>query len=491
VPTAHRTAITEVVAPYLEERYRDLVARYRLEPSGPVMFELFGEPREFAVRTTGLPAIGVAGVCFGRVITSQTPSNHAFNWGMVLTHELAHVFAIQLSRSHVPRWFTEGLSELETARLRPEWIRHDDAALYAALRHGELPTLLSLSNAFVTARGDEAVRAYAHAAVAVEFLERRFGFAALREALVAFGRGEAEAAVIGKMTGMSADALEREFRAELARRFVRFDRQYLPPQAIRPAAAPAGAAAKSGAARDWAARGLGALRVGDVDDARKALERARALPQPSADEQADALFLAGEIALGRRDADAAVAAFEGLLDTGAPPRDGYEVRVRLALAEIHRKRPAAAEAHLRRAVELDPMRVEPHALLAELYKNQARGPDRLAELGAALRLDPQTDRVAKEAVLGEAKAGRPARVTELAPIAIFIDPADADLHAALGRALTATGKTAAGAAALERALVFGAQSPALLHLELATLYDTIGDRKRAAAHRSAAGGGHR
>jgi tetratricopeptide (TPR) repeat protein len=491
VPTAHRTAITEVVAPYLEERYRDLVARYRLEPSGPVMFELFGEPREFAVRTTGLPAIGVAGVCFGRVITSQTPSNHAFNWGMVLTHELAHVFAIQLSRSHVPRWFTEGLSELETARLRPEWTRHDDAALYAALRHGELPTLLSLSNAFVTARGDEAVRAYAHAAVAVEFLERRFGFAALREALVAFGRGEAEAAVIGKMTGMSADALEREFRAELARRFVRFDKQYLPPQAIRPAAAPAGTAAKSGAARDWAARGLGALRVGDVDDARKALDRARALPQPSADEQADALFLAGEIALGRRDADAAVAAFEGLLDTGAPPRDGYEVRVRLALAEIHRKRPAAAEAHLRRAVELDPMRVEPHALLAELYKNQARGPDRLAELGAALRLDPQTDRVAKEAVLGEAKAGRPARVTELAPIAIFIDPADADLHAALGRALTATGKAAAGAAALERALVFGAQSPALLHLELATLYDTIGDRKRAAAHRSAAGGGHR
>jgi len=491
VPTPHRTAITEVVAPYLEERYRDLVARYRLEPTGPVILELFGEPQEFAVRTTGLPAIGVAGVCFGRVITSQAPSNHAFNWGMVLTHELAHVFAIQLSRSRVPRWFTEGLSELETARLRPEWARHDDAALFAALRHGELPTLLSLSNAFVTARGDEAVRAYAHAAVAVEFLERRFGFAALRDALVAFGRGEAEAAVMGKMTGMSADALEREFRAELARRFVRFDKQYLPPQAIRPATAtaPAPTTTKSGGGRDWVGRGLGALRTGDVDEARKALERARALSQPSPDEQADALFLAGEIALARRDADAAVAAFEGLLDTGAPPRDGYEIRVRLALAEIHRKHPAVAEAHLRRAIELDPARVEPHALLAELYKNQSRVQDRVAELAAAVRLDPQADRIAKEAVLGEAKAGRSARVTELGPLAIFIDPANADLHAALGRALAATGKAAAGAASLERALLFGPQSPALLHLELATLYDTLGDRKRAAAHRTAAGGG--
>jgi tetratricopeptide (TPR) repeat protein len=486
VPTANRTAITEVVAPYLEERYRDLVARYGVEPPGPVILELYGDSHEFAVRTTGLPAIGVAGVCFGRVITSQAPSNHAFNWGMVLTHELAHVFAIQLSRSRVPRWFTEGLSELETARLRPEWTRHDDAALYAALRTGELPPLASLSNAFVTARGDEAARAYAHAAVAVDFLERRFGFPALREALEAFGRGASESAVLKKMTGLSADALEREFRAELARRFARYDKQYLPPQPVRPSAMPA-AAKGPGTPRNWAARGLGALRAADLDEAKKALDRARALPQPSADEQADALFLAGEIALAQRDADAAVAAFEGLLDAGAPPRDGYEVRVRLALAEIKRKHAAAAEAHLRRAIELDPSRVEPHALLAELFKSQDRIPDRLAELEAALRLDPQTDRVAKEAVLGAAKAGRSARVTDLAPIAIFIDPANPDLHAALGRALTATGKAAAGAAAFERALVFGPQSPALLHQELATVYDTLGDRNRAAAHRAAAG----
>jgi len=486
VPKDTGTAISEIVAPYLEERYRDFVARYRMEPAAPVIFELYREPHEFAVRTTGLPAIGVAGVCFGSVITSQAPTNHSFNWGMVLTHELAHVFAIQLSRSRVPRWFTEGLSEVETMRLRPEWTRHDDPALYAALRSGELPTLLSLSNAFVTARGDEAARAYAHAAVAVDFLERRFGFAALREALVAFGRGEAEAAVLAKMTGLSAEALEREFRAELARRFARYDKQYTPPPPVRPGAAPA--AAKTATARDWASRGLGALRVGDLAEATKALERARAVPQPPPDEQADTLFLAGEIALARRDADAAVAAFEGLL-VGPPALDGYEVRVRLGLAEIHRKKSAAAEAHLRRAIELDPSRLEPHALLAELYKSQQRTPDRLVELAAAVHLDPQTDGVAKEVVLGEAKAGKSARVVELAPIAIFIDPAAPDLHAAFGRALTATGKAAAGAASLERALVFGAASPALLHLELATVYDRLGDRNRAAAHRAAAGSG--
>ena len=56
---------------------------------------------------------------------------------------------------------------------------------------GRLPPLEKLSQSFVRARDAEAAStAYMHAAVAVEFLERRFGFPKIREALVAFGRGE-------------------------------------------------------------------------------------------------------------------------------------------------------------------------------------------------------------------------------------------------------------------------------------------------------------
>ena len=460
-----------MVAPFLEERYRDYVARYGFEPKGPVTLELYGDPHDFAVRTVGLPTIGVAGVCFGRVITSQSPTNHAFNWGMVLAHELAHVFAIELSRSRVPRWFTEGLSEVETMRARPEWSRHDDVALYGAWRRGELPPLVSLSNAFSNARtADEAVRAYAHAALAVDFLERRFGFPALRAALADYGRGERDQVVLERLAKMPAAALEKVFREDLATRFVRYEHQYLPTQTLT----------------GVAAAGLAALGKGDLEGARRALERGRGAPRPSLDEQAATMFLAGEIALARRDADAAVAAFEGLLDLGPPSHDGYDVRVRLGLAEIHRQHAAAAEAHLRRAVDFDPSRVEPRALLAELYGHQMRDVDRLGELEAAVRLDPQTDSVAKEAVLGSARAGRVARVLELGPIAIFVDPADPDLHAALGRALAATGKPAAAAAALERALLFAPPDPAPLHLALATLYDALGDRSRAEVHRKAA-----
>ncbi len=161
------------------------------------------------------------------------------------------------------------------------------------------------------------------------------------------------------------------------------------------------------------------------------------------------------------------------------------MRVRLALAEIHRKNPAAAEQHLRRAIAFDPTRVEPHALLVELYTDEHREADKLAEMDAALALEPQSAKLAKELVLGLGRAQRPGRVVDVAPIAIFIDPADPDLHAALGRALAATGKTAAAAAAFEEALLFHGADDAELHRTLAGLYRTLGDAKKAEAHRAA------
>ena len=490
VEPAARPAIESVVAPFLEETYQRYVQRYGLTPSGPVVFELYGDPSHYAVRTVGLPSIGVAGVCFGRVITSQAPTNHAFNWGMVLAHELAHVFAIQISHSRVPRWFTEGLSELETMRARPEWSRHDDVALWGALRTGKLPTLVDLSTAFTRARdNDGALRAYAHSAAAMEFLERRFGFAKIREALVAYGRGERGAPVLERLSGMPADELERQFRDDLRRRFARYDGQFLPTQTLVSAGETPDR--RSAPVLADVETGLAALASGDRKGAETALERAQgaAGKDPSVPVKAAILFLTGELALASREAEPAIAAFEQVL--ALPDKrgtyDGYDVRVRLALAEIHRKNPAAAEQHLRQAIAFDPTRVEPHALLVELFTDEHREADKLTEMDAALALEPQSAKLAKELVLGLGRAQRPGRVADIAPIAIFIDPADPDLHAALGRALAATGKTAAAAAAFEEALLFPGADEAEIHRTLAGLYRTLGDTKKAATHAAATG----
>ena len=81
----------------------------------------YADAEQFSVRTSGLPNVGIQGVCFGKTLAAMSPRAEPFNWGNVLWHELAHVFAIQLSKSRVPRWFTEGLSEYETIERRPEW----------------------------------------------------------------------------------------------------------------------------------------------------------------------------------------------------------------------------------------------------------------------------------------------------------------------------------------------------------------------------------
>jgi Flp pilus assembly protein TadD len=88
-------------------------------------------------------------------------------------------------------------------------------------------------------------------------------------------------------------------------------------------------------------------------------------------------------------------------------------------------------------------------------------------------------------VLASARAGRSARVLAAAPIAIFIDPADPDVHAALGRALAATGQAAPAARAFELALLFHPSDPAGIHRALAEVYTRLGDSKRAALHRAA------
>ena len=52
----------------------DLCARYGVTLPGPVIVEIFPQKKEFAVRTFGLPgADGLLGVCFGRVITANSP----------------------------------------------------------------------------------------------------------------------------------------------------------------------------------------------------------------------------------------------------------------------------------------------------------------------------------------------------------------------------------------------------------------------------------
>jgi Tfp pilus assembly protein PilF len=413
------------------------------------------------------------------VITSQAPTNGAFNWGMVLAHELAHVFALQLSRSRVPRWFTEGLSELETAHMRPEWRRHGELSLWAALSAGALAPMEKLSQSFVRARDAEAAStAYMHAAVAVEYLERRFGFPKIREALVAFGRGDRVAVVLQELSGGSVAALERAFRDDLTAHSAGLRDQFLPAHAARFAVR--GPARAEATPRELAESGLAQLYDGDARAARATL--AKALLKKGGREDPTASFLTAELAIQGGETATASEELRGLL---ASNHDGYDVRLRLAVTSLRNDDEVSTEKHLRRAVELAPTEVEPRLLLMELYDRLGRDKDRQREAEALLLLEPQSAKLAQRVVLEAAAAGRPDAVVKLAPIASFIDPADAKVHAALGRALMGMGRTREARAAFERALRFAPGNP-IFHRTLADVLDKLGETSQATVHRRAA-----
>ena len=93
-----------------------LSRRYGYTPSGPVTVEIYPDHDDFAVRTAGLPGIGLLGVTFGNLVIMDSPSGRKrgeFHWGSTLWHEMAHVFTLGVTQNRVPRWFSEGLSVYE------------------------------------------------------------------------------------------------------------------------------------------------------------------------------------------------------------------------------------------------------------------------------------------------------------------------------------------------------------------------------------------
>ena len=179
--------LQEYAMPLAKQALSTLSARYEFTPRGPILIEIFPKHDDFAVRTVGLPGmIGALGVCFGRVVTMDSPKARPpgeFQWEATLWHELAHVVTLQMSNQRVPRWLTEGISVYEEKKARAEWGREMDLAFAGMLNRGETLKLRDLNAAFQSPKTISL--AYFQASQLIEIgvergLERRVGVDALR-----------------------------------------------------------------------------------------------------------------------------------------------------------------------------------------------------------------------------------------------------------------------------------------------------------------------
>ncbi len=165
----------------LREAKSVLTAKYGLDLKRPVIVEFFGQQQDFAIRTFGsLGGQGLLGVCFGTVITMNSPGSLAHgrnNWQSTLWHEFCHVVTLSLTQNKMPRWLSEGISVHEESQRHPVWGMPMDAKFRRMILEDEaMKPISQLSSAFLNAESeDHLMFAYFQSAQVVGWLLERFG----------------------------------------------------------------------------------------------------------------------------------------------------------------------------------------------------------------------------------------------------------------------------------------------------------------------------
>ena len=178
----------ERVVTLLDEAHQALCAKYGVELNGPVTVEIFPRQKDFAIRTFGLPGgAGFLGVCFGRVITANSPAsqgNSPSNWQSVLWHEFCHVVTLEKTRNRMPRWLSEGISVYEERQRDPAWGERMTPQYREMILGADLTPVSELSGAFLRPASPLHLQfAYYEASLVVEFLIQEYGFETLTRVL--------------------------------------------------------------------------------------------------------------------------------------------------------------------------------------------------------------------------------------------------------------------------------------------------------------------
>ncbi len=314
----------------LDQAYGIKIGRLRLE--------VFAEVDAFSIRTIGTPSLGALGVCFGPVITLLGPYSGNFNFHQVMHHEIAHSYAIGLSKGRVARWLTEGLSEWESELVDPAYARESAELLSAARDAGRLRKLSELDLAFLRAENALMMEvAYATATWAVRYIGQTYG----HDKIVAILRDSATGAptvdLLVRHLGLPIEQLEKNFEtwmdAELRKRI----------SGWRP----------------------------QVDDGK---------PK---DERTERFAKAADLAQSRKTAEA-IRELEALIGDDA---DGFAPRIILARLAVDAKDYPKALKHLEKARSFHRESLEPLAMLAEVARAQSDVDAEIRALVDAIDID--------------------------------------------------------------------------------------------------------
>lgn len=468
-----RRVLERYVPRLLKRAYADMVKRYGFAPDGPIGVEMYPSTKAFGVRTAGLPNVGIQGVCFGKTLAMLSPGAGEINWGNVLWHELAHVFAIQKSRGRVPRWFTEGLSEYETLRARPEWKREEEMVLLEGM--GRLPPVVSMNRAFTEAENmRDMTRAYFASSLLVEHLSVTFGFDRVVSTLGAWAGGSQTDAL---QTSLGPGAgLDIGFRSFLERRFERYRKQFIwdvvTPSSREAAQRAVDKTPKS--VRAWLELAVACLEQTDAACAKKASATALALDP----RDPHANFLALRLAFSRHEVAEVERLLTQLWDVGG---DGYVSRMfeaRFASVRSDRLRERQA---LEKAAAWDPSQSEPAERLSVIARQRGHSNDEVAWLERWAMLDQNSREAWGRLLAALVRRGDWERAAKVGESALYVDVMNPEIHHGYARALARLGRGSEAVFEVNSAILAEGDPEARrkLYRALASGYDKLGAKEHA------------
>lgn len=194
-----------------------LCTKYELELERPTTVEIFPNQKDFAVRTFGMPGNpGYLGVCFGSVITANSPASQAANssnWEAVLWHEFCHVVTLNATRNRMPRWLSEGISVYEELQANPTWGQSMNLTYRDMILDGQLTPVGELSSAFMAPETPMHLQfAYYQSSLVVEYIIEQHGLSALKLILRDLRAGKSMNQAIAARTAPLKD-VEKGFAA--------------------------------------------------------------------------------------------------------------------------------------------------------------------------------------------------------------------------------------------------------------------------------------
>lgn len=209
------SVIDAYVTDLVTESVRAFTERYQFELQEDVVVELYPEHDDFAVRTLGLPGIGLLGVAFGYLVAMDSPSGSRegeFHWGTTLWHEIAHIFTLEATGNLVPRWFSEGVSVFEEWSTGPLRGRHIPVRVLEAMADDRFLPVAELDGGFMrpTYEG-QVIVSYTQAGLLCQYIAREWGQQGLVDMLTGFAGGLGTVAAIRQGLGVAPEDLDRGF----------------------------------------------------------------------------------------------------------------------------------------------------------------------------------------------------------------------------------------------------------------------------------------